>query len=80
MNIRPHYYARRDGDGSWSIVNTQTQKVAVIAEILPLRRLDESTAMEIIDALRERHSASGEPGASADSTTARGHDGLSRFN
>ncbi|OWK24911.1 hypothetical protein AJ87_16250 [Rhizobium yanglingense] len=56
MRIRPQYYARRDGDGSWSIVDTQTHKVAVIAETLPLRRLDESTAMEIIDALRKRHS------------------------
>lgn len=70
MRIRPQYYARRDGDGSWSIVDTQTHKVAVIAETLPLRRLDESTAMEIIDALRKRHSASGEPGASAEGTRA----------
>ncbi|MBB4231122.1 hypothetical protein [Rhizobium mongolense] len=62
----PQYHARRDGDGSWSIVDTQTHKVAVIAETLPLRRLDESTAMEIIDALK-RHSRSGEPGISAES-------------
>jgi hypothetical protein len=68
--MRPQHYARRDGDGSWSIVDTQTHKVAVIAETLPLRRLDESTAMEIIDALRGRHSASGESGASAEGTTA----------
>ncbi|MFA1621679.1 hypothetical protein ACDY96_02320 [Rhizobium mongolense] len=70
MRIRPQYYARRDGDGSWSIVDTQTHKVAVIAETLPLRRLDELTAMEIIDALRKRHWASGEPGASAEGTRA----------
>lgn len=70
MRTRPQYYARRDGDGSWSIVDTQTHKVAVIAETLPLRRLDELTAMEIIDALRKRHSASGEPGASVEGTSA----------
>ncbi|TCU24629.1 hypothetical protein EV130_106222 [Rhizobium azibense] len=59
MNTRtfPHYYARRDGDGTWSIVDTRTHQVAVIAETLPLKRLDEATAMEIIDALK-RHPAS----------------------
>ncbi|MHC2298126.1 hypothetical protein [Rhizobium mongolense] len=64
------YYAKRDGDGSWSIVYTQTRKVAVIAETLPLRHLDEASAMEIIDALRGRHSASEGPATSADGTMA----------
>ncbi len=76
MNIRPQYYARRDGDGRWSIVHRQTNKVAVIAETLPLTRLDESTAMEIIDALSARYSASEAP---APSLKAQGN-GLSRFN
>ncbi|AJD46036.1 hypothetical protein RGR602_PC02013 (plasmid) [Rhizobium gallicum bv. gallicum R602sp] len=76
MKIRPQYYARRDGDGSWSIVHTQTHKVAVIAEILPLTRLDESTAMEIIDALSERHSASEAPGTTPERDAGIG---LSRF-
>ncbi|TDW16160.1 hypothetical protein EV128_14022 [Rhizobium azibense] len=74
MLIRPQYCARRDADGRWSIVDTQTHRVAVIAETLPLRRLDESTATAIIDALRASRSASGEPGASAEGTR-----GLSRF-
>ncbi|MBB4277934.1 hypothetical protein [Rhizobium mongolense] len=76
IRIGPQYYARRDGDGSWSIVDTQTHKVAVIAETVPLRRLDESTAMEIIDALKT-HSASEEAGIIVG---ARRHGGPSRFN
>lgn len=42
MTIRtwPQYYARGDGDGSWSIVDTQTHRVAAIAETLPLKRLE----------------------------------------
>ncbi|WP_455873747.1 hypothetical protein [Rhizobium yanglingense] len=76
MNIRPQYYARRDGDGSWSIIDTQTHKVAVIADTVPLTRLDEATALGIIDELRRRHSASREHSASAEGT----NDGLSHFN
>ncbi|TDW35762.1 hypothetical protein EV128_102307 [Rhizobium azibense] len=76
MPIRLQYYARRDGDGSWSIVHTQTHKVAVIAETLPLKRLDEATAMEIIDALSERCLASEAPGTSPERHTG---NGLRRF-
>jgi hypothetical protein len=50
---KPQYCARRDEDGSWSIVDTETRTVAVIAETLPLERLDEAAAMEIVDVLRK---------------------------
>jgi hypothetical protein len=50
---KPQYCARRDEDGGWSIVDTETRTVAVIAETLPLERLDEAAAMEIVDVLRK---------------------------
>ncbi|ULJ76446.1 hypothetical protein [Rhizobium gallicum] len=65
VRISPQYYARRDEDGSRSIVDTETRKVAVIAETLLLERLDEATAMEIVDAVRKRHLASKEPGGTS---------------
>lgn len=48
------YHARRDEDGTWSIVDVRTGKIAVIAEAMTLKHLDETTAMEIMDALHPR--------------------------
>ncbi|TCU35469.1 hypothetical protein EV129_10959 [Rhizobium azibense] len=49
------YCAKRGRDATWSIVDMRTGEIVVIAEsTLPLRHLEESTIMGIMDALRER--------------------------
>lgn len=40
-------------DGTWSIVDVRTGKIAVVADTLALKRLDETAAMEIMDALHQ---------------------------
>ncbi|SCW72946.1 hypothetical protein SAMN02927900_04226 [Rhizobium mongolense subsp. loessense] len=49
------YFAKRGRDATWSIVDMRTREIVLIAEsTLPLQHLEESTMMEIMDALRER--------------------------
>ncbi|TCU04827.1 hypothetical protein EV132_1389 [Rhizobium sullae] len=59
VRMYPPYYARRDPDATWSIVDIRTGMIVVIAETVLLQHLDEATIMDIIDVLRERDSTSG---------------------
>ncbi|TDW35761.1 hypothetical protein EV128_102306 [Rhizobium azibense] len=59
MRRSPPYYARRDPDSTWSIVDMRTGKIVVVAETLPLKHLNKATIVEIVDALRETDLTSG---------------------
>lgn len=54
--ICPQYAARHEEDGTWSILDLETGTVAIVGDAVTLKRLDEATAMEIVDALRVDHS------------------------
>ncbi len=61
IQVRAPYFARRDPDATWSIVDMRTGQIVVIAETMPLtiKHLEEDTIMEILDALCARDLTSG---------------------
>lgn len=54
--ICPQYTARHEEEGTWSILDTETGEVAVVDHTVTLKRLDEATAMDIVDAVTMDHS------------------------